>query len=78
MVRLDLSMNSTLTVSEPSQEKRSVVDLLFRRRLVDIEELLDQVLLQECGQKLVDLLGQLRELCSSEGKVSNIPKQQVI
>ena len=71
-------MNSTLTVSEASPRKLSLSDVLFKRRLVDIEELLEEVLLQECGQQLVDLLRQLRKMCSSEGKVSDIPKIEVV
>ncbi|MEM9136018.1 MAG: phosphoenolpyruvate carboxylase [Cyanobacteria bacterium P01_F01_bin.42] len=71
-------MNSTLSASEASVRKPSLSDVLFKRRLVDIEELLEAVLLQECGQPLVDLLQQLREMCSSEGKVSDIPKTKVV
>lgn len=76
MARPAESMNPTLSVSEASQ--LSISDVLFQRRLVDIEELLEQVLLQECGQQLVDLLRQLREMCSSEGKVSDIPQEEVV
>ena len=71
-------MNSTLSVSDISQQQLSLSNALFKRRLIDIEELLEAVLLQECGQQLVNLLRQLREMCSSEGKVSDIPKDDVI
>ena len=64
--------------SEDSLNKVSLSNVLFKRRLVDIEELLEEVLLRECGQQMVDLLRQLREMCSSEGKVSDIPKKEVV
>ncbi|MCM1982665.1 phosphoenolpyruvate carboxylase [Lyngbya confervoides] len=71
-------MHSTLTLSPSQSQPLSLAVVLFQHRLVDIEELLDEVLLQECGQQLVDLLRQLREMCSAEGKVASIPKRDVI
>lgn len=46
-------------------------DLFLRQRLQVMEELWEKVLLQECGQKMVDLLRQLRDLCSPEGHATN-------
>ncbi|MBW4635861.1 MAG: phosphoenolpyruvate carboxylase [Iphinoe sp. HA4291-MV1] len=46
-------------------------DLFLRHRLQVVEELWESVLRQECGQKMVDLLQQLRDLCSSEGQATN-------
>jgi phosphoenolpyruvate carboxylase len=46
-------------------------DLFLRHRLQVVEELWESVLRQECGQKMVDLLWQLRDLCSPEGQARN-------
>ncbi len=46
-------------------------DLFLRHRLQIVEELWESVLRQECGQKMVDLLKQLRDLCSPEGQATN-------
>ncbi|MBW4559920.1 MAG: phosphoenolpyruvate carboxylase [Mojavia pulchra JT2-VF2] len=46
-------------------------ELFLRRRLQIVEELWETVLRQECGQKMVDLLRQLRDLCSPEGQTTN-------
>ncbi|MBD2452223.1 phosphoenolpyruvate carboxylase [Nostoc sp. FACHB-152] len=46
-------------------------ELFLRRRLQIVEELWENVLRQECGQKMVDLLRQLRDLCSPEGQATN-------
>ncbi len=43
-------------------------DLFLRHRLQVMEELWESVLRQECGQQMVDLLRQLRDLCSPEGQ----------
>jgi phosphoenolpyruvate carboxylase len=50
----------------------------FRRRIQVIEELLEQILLDECGQELVDLLRQLRSMCSPEGQAPQYPTQEVL
>lgn len=47
----------------------SATDLFLRHRLKVVEELWEFVLHQECGQQLVDLLRQLRDMCSPEGQV---------
>jgi len=46
-------------------------ELFLRHRLQIVEELWESVLLQECGQAMVDLLRQLRDLCSPEGQARN-------
>ncbi len=46
-------------------------ELFLRHRLQVVEELWESVLRQECGQTMVDLLRQLRDLCSPEGQATN-------
>lgn len=46
-------------------------DLFLRHRLQVMEDLWESVLRQECGQNMVDLLRQLRDLCSPEGQATN-------
>jgi phosphoenolpyruvate carboxylase len=46
-------------------------DLFLRHRLQVMEELWESILRQECGQEMVDLLRQLRDLCSPEGQATN-------
>ncbi|AFY36437.1 phosphoenolpyruvate carboxylase [Calothrix sp. PCC 7507] len=46
-------------------------ELFLRHRLQIVEELWESVLRQECGQKMVDLLRQLRDLCSPEGQATD-------
>ncbi|MEB3337169.1 MAG: phosphoenolpyruvate carboxylase [Leptolyngbyaceae bacterium] len=48
----------------------SEADLFLRHRLRIVEDLWELVLHQECGQDLVDLLKQLRAICSPEGQAS--------
>jgi phosphoenolpyruvate carboxylase len=43
-------------------------EMFLRHRLQIVEDLWESVLRQECGQKMVDLLQQLRDLCSPEGQ----------
>jgi phosphoenolpyruvate carboxylase len=52
-----------------------VIDSRFRYRLKVMEELLESVLLDECGQELVDLLRQLRSMCSPDGQAPEYPAQ---
>ncbi|MBW4642526.1 MAG: phosphoenolpyruvate carboxylase [Goleter apudmare HA4340-LM2] len=46
-------------------------ELFLRHRLQLVEELWETVLRQECGQNMVDLLRQLRDLCSPEGQATD-------
>jgi phosphoenolpyruvate carboxylase len=48
----------------------SASDLFLWHRLQVVEELWESVLRQECGQKMVDLLGHLRHVCSPEGQAN--------
>lgn len=49
----------------------SPIDLFLRQRLQVVEDLWESVIRQECGQHLVNLLEQLRDLCSPEGQATN-------
>ena len=55
----------------PSNDSPS--DLLLRHRLKLVEDLWESVLLSECGQDLVNLLKQLRSMCSPEGQATTLP-----
>ncbi len=51
---------------------------LLRHRLMLVEDLLELVLREECGQELVDLLRQLRSMCSPEGQAPQYPEAEVL
>lgn len=51
---------------------------LLNRRLQMVEELWEAVILQECGQPLVDLLQRLRSMCSPEGQALEYPIPEVL
>ena len=53
-------------------------DLFLRHRLKIVEDLWEVVLRQECGQELVDLLNQLREMCSPEGQATTFAESDVL
>jgi phosphoenolpyruvate carboxylase len=55
----------------------STSDLFLRHRLKLVEDLWESVLQSECGQELVDLLKQLRAMCSPEGQTTEIPESSV-
>jgi phosphoenolpyruvate carboxylase len=62
---------SSGTVTESKSEDihlTSTSDLFLRHRLKIVEDLWESVLQQECGQQLVDLLRQLRSMCSPDGQ----------
>lgn len=56
----------------------STSDLFLRHRLKIVEDLWESVLRQECGQELVDLLNQLRDLCSPEGQAETFAEAEVL
>ena len=56
----------------------SPFDLFLRQRLQLVEELWESVLRQECGQQLVNLLAQLRDMCSPEGQATNERAAEVV
>ncbi|WP_138501405.1 phosphoenolpyruvate carboxylase [Nostoc sp. PA-18-2419] len=64
-------MSSLLYSSSPTANIYPVSELFLRHRLQVVEELWESVLRQECGQNMVDLLRQLRDLCSPEGQTTN-------
>jgi phosphoenolpyruvate carboxylase len=52
-------------------------ECLLRHRLQNVEDIWVTVLLQECGQSLVDLIDELLALCSPEGK-ANAPESSAL
>jgi phosphoenolpyruvate carboxylase len=71
-------MSSTLNRSNTELFSPESVDSLLQHRLSVIEDLLEAVLREECGQELVDLLQQLRAMCSPEGQAPTIPQMEVL
>ena len=71
-------MSSLLHSSEQALTVTSPLDLFLRHRLQVVEDLWEFVLRQECGQELVDLLGQLRHMCSPEGQATNEKATDVV
>ncbi|HLP90464.1 MAG TPA: phosphoenolpyruvate carboxylase, partial [Nostocaceae cyanobacterium] len=64
-------MSSLLHSKSPAANIYPMSEIFLRHRLQIVEELWEAVLRQECGQKMVDLLRQLRDLCSPEGQTTN-------
>ncbi|WP_375474015.1 phosphoenolpyruvate carboxylase, partial [uncultured Nostoc sp.] len=64
-------MGSLLYSSSQTADIYPVSELFLRHRLQVVEELWESVLRQECGQNMVELLRQLRDLCSPEGQATN-------
>ncbi|MGJ3252998.1 MAG: phosphoenolpyruvate carboxylase [Elainellaceae cyanobacterium] len=56
----------------------SVSDLFLRHRLKIVEDMWGAVLLQECGQQFVELLQQLRDMCSPEGQAAEAIRSDVL
>jgi len=56
----------------------STSDLFLRHRLKVVEDLWESVLQQECGQELVDLLKNLRSMCSPEGQATDFPEKSSV
>lgn len=59
------------TSAEALDVNVSPIDLFLRQRLQVVEGLWESVIRQECGQQLINLLEQLRDLCSPEGQATN-------
>jgi phosphoenolpyruvate carboxylase len=57
-------------LSEPESIPTSANNLLLNHRLKVIEDLWETVLRDACGQDLVNLLNQLRDMCSSDGSAA--------
>ncbi|HEY9847937.1 MAG TPA: phosphoenolpyruvate carboxylase [Leptolyngbyaceae cyanobacterium] len=70
-------MSSLLHSNDQAINLASPSDLFLRHRLKVVEDLWESVLLSECGQELVDLLKQLRSLCSPEGQATDEGKAEV-
>ncbi|MDF5720326.1 MAG: phosphoenolpyruvate carboxylase [Rhizonema sp. PD37] len=64
-------MSYLLNSSAPAVNIYPSSDVLLHQNLQRVEELWESVLRQECGQNMVDLLRQLRNLCSPEGQATN-------
>ncbi|WP_375506123.1 phosphoenolpyruvate carboxylase [uncultured Nostoc sp.] len=64
-------MGSLLYSSSQTADIYPVSELFLRHRLQVVEELWESVLRQECGQNMVNLLRELRNLCSPEGQTTN-------
>jgi phosphoenolpyruvate carboxylase len=71
-------MSSTLNRANTDLLSHASIDLLLQHRIRVIEDLLEAVLREECGQELVDLLQQLRAMCSPEGQAPTIPQTEVL
>ncbi|HEY9610713.1 phosphoenolpyruvate carboxylase [Allocoleopsis sp.] len=70
-------MSSLIHSSDQDIAASSTSELFLRHRLKVVEDLWESVLLSECGQELVDLLKQLRDLCSPEGQATDLPASSV-
>ncbi len=70
-------MSSLVQSSALEDSIFSTSDLFLRHRLKLVEDLWQSVLRSECGQDLVDLLKQLRSMCSPEGQVTELPESSV-
>ncbi len=64
-------MSTVLYPSTPAVNIYTASDLFLRHRLQIVEEMWELVLREECGQQMVDLLKQLRDLCSPEGQATD-------
>ena len=71
-----LSASLVQIVNSESDRKAANSRLLYRLKLV--EDLWESVLLKESGQELVDLLRQLRAMCSPEGQAPEYPAEAVL
>jgi phosphoenolpyruvate carboxylase len=70
-------MSSLIHSSDQDFTVASTSNWLLRHRLKVVEDLWECVLVSECGQELVDLLKQLRDLCSPEGQATQLPASSV-
>jgi len=80
MYELNTSAESMSSLLDRSEEIATTpqAELFLRHRLKVVEDLLESVLKQECGQELVDLLRQLRSMCSPEGQALRSPETDVL
>lgn len=71
-------MSSALNISNQESAISPKTDVFLHHRLKVTEDLLESVLQEECGQELVDLLRQLRSMCSPEGQAPRVPEAEVL
>lgn len=71
-------MSSVLNTSDQELVVTSEADLSFRHRLRVMEDLLEIILQEECGQELVNLLRQFRSISSPEGQAPSFPEAEVL
>lgn len=71
-------MRSILDRVHSPAARPSRIESLLLHRIKVIEDLLEAVLKDECGQELVDLLRQLRSMCSPEGQAPRVPEAEVL
>jgi len=71
-------MTSLLHSSDEVLTASSPFDVFLRQRLQVVEDLWESVIRQECGQNLVNILVQLRNLCSPEGQATNEKAPEVV
>jgi phosphoenolpyruvate carboxylase len=74
----DLRSHLVTTPQTPQSVDVVTSDLFLRHRIRIIEDLWEAVLQQECGQALVDLLNQLRHMCSPEGQATTFTGSEVL
>ncbi|HEY9879677.1 MAG TPA: phosphoenolpyruvate carboxylase [Leptolyngbyaceae cyanobacterium] len=67
-----LELPGSNSITSPSAQ-----DFFLRHRLKVVEEIWESVLQHECGQTLVDLLRQLRQMCSPEGQAPTTDEARV-
>ena len=70
-------MSTVLQSTAPEVNIFSTSDLFLRHRLRLVEDLWEAVLCSECGEDLVNLLKQLRSMCSPEGQATELPQSSV-
>jgi phosphoenolpyruvate carboxylase len=75
-IKVESSVVDTRLIEELQGFSASALQLRHRLRVV--EGIWETVLRQECGQELVDLLSQLRNLCSPEGQAASFPEAEVL
>ena len=65
------------SISQSESNISSPSELFLNQRIKLVEEIWELVLKEECGQELVELLKNLRSMCSEEGQTADIPKSSV-
>lgn len=77
-----MSLNTGIDMSSLLDQSEEILTApsapILPQRFKVIEDLLESVLKQECGQELVDLLRQLRSMCSPEGQALRAPEAEVL